>query len=163
MPKGELYIKTRDDGTAYDAYETWGVSLEQTGLSALMTPPPLKDVIESKYRSLAGKRVIADAPLYDERDITLPLHITAKDADEFFARYTAFCTDVLAKGRFTLWVRYQPDIVYRVLYVSCSQFSEFVTSYASFSLKLNEPDPANRDPETDTSVDNEYDDTEGYV
>lgn len=71
--KGELYINGKD------AYETWGMSLSDTSLSALLTPPPNKDYIESKSRLKHGKSVILDNVKVDERDVTLQVHFTAKN------------------------------------------------------------------------------------
>lgn len=37
MAAGELYINNKD------AYTTWGISMDTSSLSSLMTPPPMKD------------------------------------------------------------------------------------------------------------------------
>ena len=52
MLKGQLYINGKD------AYITWGIFLDETALSALMTPAPNKEFISNKYRSKDGKSVI---------------------------------------------------------------------------------------------------------
>ena len=135
---GELFINQRD------AYMEYGISMEQTALSALMAPPPMKAVIESRYRTLHGKKVVNNAPRYDSRDLTLAIHITARNREQFFQRYSKFCQNVLANGYLEISTKYQPNVVYKCLYVSCQQFSEFMTKYAVFSLKLNEPDPTDR-------------------
>ena len=134
---GELYINGRD------AYEAWGVSMDDTSLSALMTPPPLKDFIEDSSRLEHGKRMDASSPKLDARNITLQLNLTARDRDEFFSRYAAFCAE-LAKGTLEIRTKYQPEAVYRTVYLSCSQFSQFMQGIAKFSLKLCEPNPADR-------------------
>ena len=139
MPKGELKINYKD------AYEEYGISLEQTGLSALMAPPPMKTLIESKYRKLHGKRVINKTPRYDARDLTLPIHLTARNKTDFFRKWAKFCNEVLATGYLEIITKYQPTIAYKCYYISCTQFSEFIGEYAVFSLKLNEPDPTDRE------------------
>ena len=48
---GQLYINSKD------AYTTWGITLDETSLSALMTPAPAKDFTENKSRSIDGKMV----------------------------------------------------------------------------------------------------------
>ena len=53
---GELFINGKD------AYTTWGISMDDTSLSALMTPAPNKDLVENKSRLEHGKRVITDNP-----------------------------------------------------------------------------------------------------
>lgn len=134
---GELYINGKD------AYKTWGVSLTDSGLSALMTPAPNKDYIENKSRIEHGKSVINNSVKVDERNITLPINLTASNKNEFFSRYSSFCEE-LAKGYMEIRTSYQPNVLYRMYYLSCSQFSQFMNGIGKFSLKLNEPDPTDR-------------------
>ena len=138
MPKGQLYINDTD------AYLTWGIFLEETALSALMTPAPNKEFISNKYRSKDGKTVIKHNPRLDEREITITFNMTAKDADTFMANYAKFCEEVLAKGELVIRTKFQPNVWYRCIYLSCTQFSQFIQEMAKFSLKLNEPDPSDR-------------------
>ena len=134
---GELYINGKD------AYKTWGVSLTDSGLSALMTPAPNKDYIENKSRIEHGKSVINNSVKVDERNITLPINLTASNKNEFFSRYSSFCEE-LAKGYMEIRTSYQPNVLYSMYYLSCSQFSQFMNGIGKFSLKLNEPDPTDR-------------------
>ena len=138
MLKGQLYIN------GMDAYTTWGIFLEETALSALMTPAPNKEFISNKYRSKDGKTVIKHNPRLDEREITITFNMTAKDADTFMANYAKFCEEVLAKGELVIRTRFQSNVWYRCIYLSCNQFSQFIQEMAKFSLKLNEPDPSDR-------------------
>lgn len=135
--KGELFINGKD------AYDTWGMSLSDTSLSALLTPPPNKEYIESKSRLENGKSVILDNVKVDERDVTLQVHFTAKSEKQFFDRYSSFC-DELKGGKLELRTVYQPTVLYRFVYLSCQQFSQFMRGIAKFSLRLNEPNPDNR-------------------
>ena len=138
MLKGQLYINGKD------AYLTWGIFLDETALSALMTPAPNKEFISNKYRSKDGKSVIKHNPRLDEREITLPFNMTAKDSDTFLTNYAKFCEEVLAKGVLVIRTRFQPNVWYRCIYLSCTQFSQCIREMAKFSLKLNEPDPSDR-------------------
>ena len=138
MLKGQLYINGKD------AYLTWGIFLSETALSALMTPAPNKEFISNKYRSKDGKSVIKHNPRLDEREITLAFNMTAKDSDTFLTNYAKFCDEVLAKGELVIHTRFQPNVWYRCIYLSCTQFSQFAQEMAKFSLKLNEPDPSDR-------------------
>lgn len=138
MLKGQLYINGND------AYLTWGIFLDETALSALMTPAPNKEFISNKYRSKDGKSVIKHNPRLDEREITLPFNMTAKDSDTFLMNYARFCEEVLAKGELVIHTRFQPNVWYRCIYLSCTQFSQCIREMAKFSLKLNEPDPSDR-------------------
>ena len=137
MPKGQLKINGKD------AYETWGISMDDTSLSALMTPPSVKPYISNDDRTKHGKEYLT-APVYvDSRDLTLQLNLTAKDEEQFFARYIAFC-EVLAKGVLDIETSFQPGVVYHCLYQSCSQFSQFMRGIGKFVLKLTELNPNNR-------------------
>lgn len=138
MLKGQLYINGKD------AYLTWGIFLDETALSALMTPAANKEFISNKYRSKDGKSVIKHNPRLDEREITLPFNMTAKDTDTFMTNYARFCEEVLAKGELVIHTRFQPNVWYRCIYLSCTQFSQCIREMAKFSLKLNEPDPSDR-------------------
>lgn len=132
-----LYINGKD------AYDMWGVLMDTQSLSALMTPPPQKDIIKNKCRLQNGVSVITDNPKVDARDITLTLQLVAKNEDDFFAKYIRFCEE-LQNGRLTIKTDYQPDVTYRCDYQSCTQFTQFMRGIAKFSLKLNEPDPTDR-------------------
>jgi len=134
---GELFINDKD------AHKTWGVFLDDTGLSTLMTPAPLKDYITNKSPLNNGKDVKPWTPKVDERDLTLVLYLVAPDRETFLSRYNAFVTDVLQAGELTLKTKYSDD-VYHLLYVSCQQFSTYRMGVGKFTLKLNEPNPLNR-------------------
>lgn len=139
MPKGELFINNKD------AYNVWGISMDSSSLSALMTPVPNKEFIENKSRLKNGKCVITTSPKVDERNIILTFNLTAKDETEFFERYNSFCQE-LATGILNIRTKYQPDTVYRTIYLSCNQFTQFMRGIGRFSLKLVEynPSPENR-------------------
>ena len=140
MAQGMLKINGKD------AYTEWGVSLTDGAMSALMTPPPLKALVENESRLQHGKRVIKDSDyvMMDERDISLPIHISAKDEDEFIRKYEKFCSEVLMKCYIDLWTPYQPNTIYRLLYISCRQCQVFMNGLAKFMLNCNEPNPDDR-------------------
>lgn len=137
MLKGQLKINGKD------AYLTWGVTMDDTSLSALMTPPSVKAYIENNDRTEHGKRVIIDNVRIDSRDITLQLNLTARSEEEFFSRYSSFC-DELSKGILDIETSYQKGIVYHCIYQSCSQFSQFMRGIGKFTLKITEFNPKNR-------------------
>lgn len=138
MPTGKLIINGKD------AYKEYGIFMDDTALSTLMTPAPNKEFISNKYRSKNGKRVIIHNPCLDEREITVGFHLSAPDVDTFLAKYEKFCNEVLATGEMVIHTSFQPNVWYRCVYISCTQFSQFMREMASFSLKLNEPDPSDR-------------------
>ncbi len=137
MPVGELKINGKD------AYTEWGISFDQTALSTLMTPPPNKSYIENKSRLENGKKVLVHNPKVDERSVTLSFNLTAKNEQEFFDRYNRFCEE-LRGGVLNIETKYQNGVVYKMVYESCSQFSQLIREIARFSLKLVEPNPNDR-------------------
>ena len=134
---GELFINGKD------AYAAWGISMDDTSLSALMTPAPNKGLTENKSRLEHGKQIISSNPKKDERNLILQLKLTAPDRDTFFSRYDSFCNE-LDTGVLEIRTKYQPTVVYRTIYQSCQQFSQFMQGIGKFALKLNEPNPKNR-------------------
>lgn len=127
-----------------DAFSNWGINFEDGALSALMCPAPMKSFIQSKRRLQHGKTVVNKEPRYDERDISLPFHLLAKTKEEFLTKFSGFCSSVLANGAFTVTTRYQTGVMYRLQYLSCSQFTQYEQEKAIFVLKVCEPDPTNR-------------------
>lgn len=139
--KDMLWINGRD------AYTTWGITMDTQSLSALMTPPALKERVESQSRLADGSCLVGAAPRLAARQLTLTLNLTARTEEQFFARYASFCEE-LATGRLVIETAYQRGVTYRTAYVSCTQFTQFMRGIAKFSLKLTEPDPTDRDPES---------------
>lgn len=137
MPKGELYINGKD------AYTEWGISMDSSALSALMTPAGMKERVENQSRMEHGKRVLNTMPKIASRDVTVSFNLSASTETMFFSRYSAFCTE-LAGGSLHIRTKYQPTTVYRMLYVSCSQFTQFMRGIAKFTLKMEEPNPSDR-------------------
>lgn len=151
MPKGQLTINKKD------AYTEWGLSMDSSALSALMTPAPIKSLIENDSRLEHGKEMLTSYTKTDSegaktevsmvkvdaRDVTITFNITAKNEAEFLQRYYSFCSE-LEKGTLDISTSFLPDVVFHMIYVSCTQFSEFVLGIGKFSLKLIEPNPKNR-------------------
>lgn len=139
MPRGQLFINSED------AYTEWGISLDSTSLSALMTPASKKEWITNEVRTENGVRYVTGIiPMNKQRDITLTFNLTASDETDFHTKYAAFCTDVLEGGLLNIQTSFQPNVVYRCVYEQCSQFTQFRQQMAFFTLKLVEPNPNNR-------------------
>ncbi len=141
MPNGKLTINGKD------AYTEWGVFMGGTALSTLMTPPPAKDYVTSESRLEHGKRADFGNVRTASRDVTLTFYISAKSETAFLAQYASFCQE-LAKGLLVFNTSFQPDVYYRLRYISCSQFSEYRRELAEFALKLTEDDPTDRGVES---------------
>ena len=131
--KDELRINGKD------AYTTWGISMDNNALSELMTPSSNKTFIENESRLEHGKRVVIANPRVDVRNLTLQINLTASSVEQFFERYNS-----LATGALEIETKYQPKVVYKTIYQSCSQFSQFMRGIGKFSLKLYEPNPNDR-------------------
>lgn len=82
-------------------------------------------------------------PRVDVRNLTLQINLTASSEEQFFERYNSFCEE-LATGALEIETKYQPKVVYKTIYQSCSQFSQFMRGIGKFSLKLYEPNPNDR-------------------
>lgn len=129
--------------------QRYGVILTSGGFSALRKPAPMKEFIESKSRLEHGKRVILNSPKVDERQVLLPIIMTASSASNFTQQYDNFCSEILETGKLDIIVSSQPTIVYHCIYEDCQQYTEFVQEMAKFILKLTEPNPKNRTVEED--------------
>lgn len=135
--KEELYINGKD------AYISWGISLDETSLSELMTPASNKEFIENESRLEHGKQVLVSNPRLNSRNLTLKINLTASSERQFFERYNSFCKE-LATGVLEIRTMYQPNLMYKTIYQSCSQFSQFMRGIGKFTLKLIEPNPNDR-------------------
>ena len=143
MPAGELFINGKD------AYTTWGLSLDETGLSKLMTPGPHKEPVQNKNMAMNGTHIVGGVAYKDVRTVSLPVHITAPNKSTFLSRYASFCAE-LDTGRLDISTKYEPGKVYHFIYEDCQQFSEFMLEMAKFTLSLTEPDPSNRSANSNT-------------
>ena len=144
--KKQVYINGQD------AYTTWGITLAHGAVDALMTPPPSKDVVTGAYRREHGTRWVDANHYMDERDLTIEMHIHGDSYDDLHTKYLAFCEDVLQGVAVAIVTKWQPAVCYRLRYISCTSFSH-VQGLAKFALKLNEPDPSDRDLPDDYTLD----------
>lgn len=138
--RGECYINNKD------AHDEWGVIFGDNSFTALLTPAPVKSYVENKSALIHGKQVLSgeeNPPKVDERDVQLTFAIKANNLTEFLTRYANFVTE-LEKGKLDIRTKYQPGVVYHLLYISCQQFKQFNGRLGKFVLKLNEPNPKNR-------------------
>lgn len=138
---GELFINDKD------AFKAWGVCLSDSSLCTLVEPEPLKDAVSNKSTTENGKQVRREQqPKVDERDITLFVQLYATSRDEMFSKLIAFKKE-LKKRRINIRTKFEEGVVYRCDYKSCKQFKSYFKGFATFSLTLNEPNPANRGTE----------------
>lgn len=144
---GDLTIYVGEN--AYDAYTEWGVSLSDGSISALLTPPQLKEFPNNESRLEDGTRYNVISPKFAQRDVTLEIHMVSNSLLQMLQKYASFCA-MLKNGEFALHTALIPDMTFRFIYQSCSQFSQ-LGGIAKYTLKLIEPDPTNRVNATNTS------------
>lgn len=134
--KGELFFNGKD------AWTTYGIGLQFGAYVALISPAPAKDYVTNTSRTENGTEYAAGMR-FDERNISLPLNITAKDRASFFAAFTRFTNEVCAAGDIRITTKYDSSI-YKCKYKSVAALTEYNGRKGTFSLNLTEPDPTDR-------------------
>lgn len=129
-----------------DAKSTWGIVFDSSSVSALMTPAGMKSYIENSFRTEHGKRVLTNEQLakVDSRNVTLTFCLYANSENAFFSKYAAFCEEIQRTGQLNIVLSVQPTIVYKLIYKSCTQFTQYNNRLAKFGLKCEEPNPKDR-------------------
>lgn len=129
-----------------DAYATWGIVFDSSAISSLMTPPAMKSYVENESRAEHGKRVITDTSLakVDSRQVSLSFALTAKNENDFFAKYSNFCNEISNTGKIDIKLSGDFTVGYKLIYKSCTQFTEYNQKMAKFVLKCEEPNPKDR-------------------
>lgn len=149
MPKNTLYIRPAKNFTLassqgwIDAFVEFGMSMDSTALSALMTPAANKEYVTNSSRLEHGTQLVMANPKKEARTVNVSFNLTAPNEEIFFIRYQKLC-DLLDGGAFWLRTKYQPDVAYKVVYESCQQFTQFMRGIAKFSLRVTEPNPTDR-------------------
>lgn len=136
----ELFINGRD------AWEAWGVNMGEGFLDALDAPLPMKDYIEDESRLENGKRVDTGYAKVASRDITLGFTITGTSESDYRSKKSAFQSE-LQKGSFTIKVPVLGAHTYRMIYTgkSISYGLSLGRSFGRFTMKVTEPNPADRE------------------
>ena len=118
-----------------------GIYLDESSLGQLMTPPPMKDRVQSSSRLEHGVRVVTDdTPYMNYRDFTLNLGVYGATESAFLTNYGALCAE-LKTGNVDISVL---GSTYHCIYLSCQQFSQFMRGVGKFVLRLREYNPNNR-------------------
>lgn len=135
-----LYINGKN------ARNEWGIITNSNTVSALLAPPAMKDYISNSSRLEDGTRYDTEEVKVAARDINLEIQMIADSPSQFYARHFAFCAE-LAKGKIELYLDDNPNVVYHLIYRSCSQYTQFCRGISTLSLKLTEPNPNKRTAE----------------
>lgn len=127
----------------YNAKEKWGVTTTTATLSALLAPNTLKDNPVFNSRLKHGSRIDVSDPKVASRDLTIEIHLRADNPTQFYKQQEEFYAE-LEKGKFTLALSDRPDVIYHLIYTSCSQYTQFCRGIATLSLRCTEPNPKDR-------------------
>lgn len=129
-----------------DALATYGVVFPDTSLNQLMNFAPLKPYITNTSAKIDGIQVLSTGqhtPRVDKQDYNLVFYLYGSNLSEFNQRRDAL-EAVMRAGAFTLWVAERPTCLYRLIYNSSSQFTQYNGRLAKFTLRVEEPNPNNR-------------------
>lgn len=130
---------------SHNAIAEWGL-VPTTGLMAsLLTPPPVKDAIQSTSRLEHGTRTTmpTGSTKLAKREFSLEVGMRAPDLATFHTRYAAFIEEI-TRGWVNIETSLIPGKVFRCRYISCTQFTNYNGRLAKFILKFEEPNPNNR-------------------
>lgn len=150
--RGDLYIKGTGTsspsgatdplvtGGWVDAFDAFGMSLEDTGISRIMAPAPNKEPITNKNVNEQGAVVVAGVGCKEERTISVPFHLLASSKSDFLTKFSALCA-VLNGGAIDIKLAVQPSVIYHFYYIDCPQYTQFNGTMAIFALQMYEPNP----------------------
>ena len=128
-----------------DAFATWGVRMGDGFIEAIYSPLPMKEIIENKYRLQDGKKIIIAIRKIDERDLTLTFTLQGNSPTDYIAKYKAFLNEI-TKGEFTVKIPALGEEVYHLYYIRSASFGiNTIRTFSKISVKLNEPNPGNRE------------------
>lgn len=122
---------------------TWGVITTPNTLSTLLAPGPLKGYISNNSNLEDGTRYDPENVKVGERDLNLEIQMIADSPAQFYNRHFEFCEE-LSKGKIKLQIDELPYHVFRFIYRSCPQYTQFNRGIATLALKLTEPNPKKR-------------------
>ena len=142
---GDLIINGKD------AWITWGVNMSDSFLETLCTPPPIKPLIENKSSSQSGKQVYFNKDeigeitpcLWDERDVNLTITLEGNNQSQYLQRYESFLIE-LQKGLIKMSVTVLSKTYHLTYLNSSKKLWSRDRTIGKFTLKFNEPNPANR-------------------
>lgn len=126
-----------------NAKTEWGILTTGNTLSSLLAPVSLKERVSNESRLEHGRRTDNSNPKVAARELNLEIQMIADNEAQFYARHEAFCAE-LEKGRIDMYLSDRPTVVYHFDYTSCTQYTQFRRSMATFSLKVTETNPKDR-------------------
>ena len=143
--KNQAFIKGYNDTQSVDI-DSFGVTLVRGWREALLTPPPVKSYISNSNRKQDGINALT-APEFckkDKRDVELPFYIEGSNEEEYLSNLSDFFEKIAYSGEISLKVP-QLRTVYKLVYTSCSKFGDYGLKRGTFTLKMTENNPGNRE------------------
>lgn len=139
------------DAEWLDCWVNWGVGLEAGALDALMCFKPNKEPIVNKNVTADGASYVTGAGHVDERTVSIPFHIVARNKADFLLKRQGFY-DAIKTGLCIFRIANPVEATYKLYYVSCNQYTQFLSGVAKFMLTMYETngyddtDPASVEP-----------------
>lgn len=124
-----------------DGLLNYGILIENVSISALMSPPPLKEILENDIPNVDGVEIYDNAKI-NKRTLSLSFMLTAKNQTEALSRYNSFIQQ-LFYGRFTLIIP-RVNMKFRLLYINCTTYKAWFEGSSKLVITVVEPDPTNR-------------------
>lgn len=152
MPHGKLFFKTASTNGWVDAYDTYGMSLEDGALSKIITPAPHKAPVTSSGVTSHGRAMLGSSiGKKDGRTMSFDVHFTGATEAQFLTRYYAFCQQVLDAGYVKMYVVLPGGDPFpkfnnahgamHLIYQDCQPFQQYQMGLAKFTLVFEEPHP----------------------
>ena len=135
---GQTFLYSISVDNLTDLWEAWGVGLENGALDALMSFRPNKEPITNKNVTAQGAVVVCGAGLVDERTVNVPFHIVASNKEDFLTKRNGFY-QAIKNGKIILHIEKPVNATYAMYYISCSQYTQFLSGVAKFILTMYEP------------------------
>ena len=113
-----------------------------------------KDYITNENASINGVQYLTDneyMPKFASRDVSIVVYLEAANKESYWTAYNRLC-NLLNAGVVRITEMVYEDglddtdtyVVYRLIFKSCTQFSEYNGRMAKLLLRFTEPDPTNR-------------------
>lgn len=136
--------KIEIEGT--DIQTACGVIPQGDFLAQLEKAAPSKSVISNKNAQINGSEVAVTSLYLDEKKLTLQFALQAENRATYVSRYTSFLALVLASSliSFAVTTSEGNKTTYHLTYEDMSSHKKFNGRWAEFTMKFNEPNPANR-------------------
>ena len=142
-----------------NALTTWGVTLADGSVTALMTPGSSKPLVTNVSRLQNGKRVIRkdskanSLKRVSDRDVLLIFNMYASDYEDLEKKQNGLIAELM-KGETEIRIPQLPSTYFRMDYQSCTEFSQLRGRMAKYIFKFNEPDPTDRSQFRQLEMDN---------